>query len=262
MRIVLAATHHDPDLRLYDQTVRVLPRLRELYDGLAVMLTPQTDSRSETLLREAGVGLRIGTSEMPTGHMHLGLWRRAAVGVGLDQFPQASHYHFCDLDRVLHWAERYPDELRATLKLIRVYDFTVLGRTARAFNSHPRAQCDTEAIANQVFALVWGAAWDVTAASRGLSQRAAHLIVETCDDDTVGSDCSWPLLARRAGDLSLGYAATEGLEFETMDRFPDEVAALGGEQAWLDRFDADPGQWLYRMDLARAEAASALAYAG
>ena len=83
--------------------------------------------------------------------------------------------------------------------------------------------------------------------------------MQGCTDDSVGSDCSWPLICRRAG-LRLGYRETEGMEFETMDRFGDEIAALGGARAWLERFDADPRQWLLRLELAHAEVASALAY--
>jgi hypothetical protein len=135
----------------------------------------------------------------------------------------------------------------------------VFGRTLRAFASHPRAQRDTEALANHTFALVSGLRWDMMSACRGLSRSAAELIVATCDDDTVGSDCSWPLLCRRAG-LSMAYLETEGMEFETLDRYEDEIAALGGAQAWLERFDADPRQWLGRIALAQAEAASALRY--
>jgi hypothetical protein len=55
------------------------------------------------------------------------------------------------------------------------YDFTVLGRTPRAFDSHPRIQRDTESIVNHVFGLVSGQTWDVTAAARGLSRRAAEV---------------------------------------------------------------------------------------
>jgi hypothetical protein len=96
------------------------------------------------------------------------------------------------------------------------------------------------------------------AAGRGLSRAAAALIVAESRDDSVGSDCSWPLLCRAAG-LRLGYQETEGMEFETLDRFADEVAAIGGPQGWLDAFDADPRQWLARLDLARAEIVAAIA---
>ncbi len=259
MRTVLASTHHDPDGRQLEQLARILPALAGLFDGVAVFLTAQTVQTTEGLLARYGATARRGDPALPVGHMHLGLWRRAALGAAVEAWPEGEQYLFCDLDRALHWAEFYPQEMREALGNAAAYDCTVFGRTARAFASHPRAQRDTEAIANHGFALASGLPWDVMTACRGLSHRAAALIVERCDDDTVGSDCSWPLICRAAG-LSLSYLETEGMEFETMDRYGDEVAALGGAQAWLERFDADPRQWLIRLELARAETASAIRY--
>ena len=259
MRTILASTHHDPDGRLLDQAARVLPVLAALFDGIAVFVTAQTVPETEATLARGGARCIWADPGMPVGHAHLGLWRRAALGAALSAWPDGELYLFCDLDRALHWAEFHPDELRERLAFARAYDCTIFGRTPRAFASHPRAQRDTEAIANHAFALASGLPWDVMTACRGLSRRAAELIVARCDDDTVGSDCSWTLLCRRAG-LRLAYCETEGMEFETLDRYGDEVAALGGAQAWLDRFDADPRQWLGRLDLARAEAASAIRY--
>lgn len=260
MKIVLAATHHDPDGRLVAQTERVLPALTSMFDGVAVFLTSQTVPAGETALRAQGALTRWAPPELPVGHLHLGLWRRSALGAAVEQLPESGHYLFCDLDRALHWAEFFPAELREAIAFAAAHDCTVFGRTPRAFDTHPRAQRDTEAIANHGFALASGLPWDTMAAARGLSRAAARLIVDTCRDDTVGSDCSWPLICRRAG-LRLGYLETEGMEFETLDRFADEIAALGGARAWLDRFDADPRQWLNRLELARAEVASAIAYA-
>lgn len=259
MQTILACTHHDPDGRLLAQTARVLPALAERFDGLEVFMTAQTVAETEGVLAAGGARSGRGDPAMPVGHGHLGLWRRSALGAAVGAWPAGELYLFCDLDRALHWAERYPDELRAALARARDFDCTVFGRTARAFASHPRAQRETEALANHVFALASGLPWDVMTACRGLSRRAADLIVAGCDDDTVGSDCSWPLLCRGAG-LSLGYSETEGMEFETLDRYGDELEALGGAEAWLARFDADPRQWLGRLALAQAEAASAIAY--
>lgn len=257
--MILASTHHDPDGRLLAQLTRTLPRLAAFFDGVSVFLTAQTVQATAAALARGGAQGHWGDPAMPVGHGHLGLWRRAALGAGLASYPEGGTVLFCDLDRAMHWVECYPDELGAALAFARDYDCTVFGRTARAFASHPRAQRDTEAIANHTFALVSGLAWDVMTACRGLSRGAAELIVARCDDDTVGSDCSWPLLCRRSG-LRLGYLETEGMEFETLDRYGDEIAGLGGAQAWLERFDADPRQWLGRIELARAEAASAVRY--
>jgi hypothetical protein len=259
MGTFLASTHHDPDGRLVAQVRRALPALTGLFDGVAVLLTAQTRRETEDAVAEAGARWLWADQTMPVGHGHLGLWRRSALGAALAAWPAGDLYLFCDLDRALHWVERYPDELGEALQFARGHGCTVFGRTARAYASHPRAQRDTEALANHTFGLVSGLPWDVMTACRGLSRQAAELIVSRCDDDTVGSDCSWPLICRRAG-LSLGYRETEGMEFETLDRFEDEVAELGGAQAWLDRFDADPRQWLGRIELARAEAASAVRY--
>lgn len=259
MGAFLASTHHDPDGRLLAQISRVLPALAELFEGIAVFMTAQTVVETEDALAQSWVRGVRGDSGMPVGHGHLGLWRRSALGAALEARPGAKLYLFCDLDRALHWAEYHPDELRAAIAFASAYDCTVFGRTVRAFASHPRAQRDTEALANHTFALVSGLPWDVMTACRGLSLRAAELIVARCDDDTVGSDCSWPLLCRRSG-LSLGYLETEGMEFETLDRYSDEIADPEGAQAWLERFDADPQQWLGRIELARAEAASAIKY--
>lgn len=257
--IALAATHHDPDGKMLDQLKRVLPALQSRLSATAVFLTPQSVRPVADLLGEAGVAVHVGAPDLPVGHMHLGIWRRSALGLAVESFPQADGFLFCDLDRAMHWAEHYPGELDLALGQIDDYDCLVLGRTARAFASHPAAQRETEALANRIFALVSGLDWDVMAAARGLSRRAAELIWAESHDDSVGSDCSWPLLCL-SSRMRVGYLATEGMEFETLDRYESELESLGGARAWIDRFDADPRQWLSRLDLARAEAAAAIAY--
>lgn len=260
MTVALAATHHDPDGRLYDQAARILPQLCALYCHIAIVVTPTTQNSSRMLLHNAGVQVSHGNADAPSGHLHLGLWRRFAVELGVRGAREASHIHFCDFDRVLHWAEYYRDELRQTLDYLTRYDFTVLGRTPRAFASHPRTQRDTEGIVNHVFSLASGLPWDVTAASRGLSRRAAQAIVADCADNTIGSDCSWPLFVRRLDTLTMGYLQTEGLEFETPDRYGDVIEAAGGLAAWIAQTDNDPQQWAFRLEMARTEVETIAAY--
>ncbi|MBO9343909.1 MAG: hypothetical protein J7454_18315, partial [Roseiflexus sp.] len=129
-----------------------------------------------------------------------------------------------------------------------------------AFDSHPRAQCATEAIVNHVFAQVSGQEWDVTAAARGVSCRAAIAILDGCPDETIGTDVSWTLFLQRTGRYAIGAIETEGLEYETADRFPDAVAAAGGIDAWKARIDADPREWALRLEIARLEVEATIAY--
>ena len=164
------------------------------------------------------------------------------------------HVLFCEFDRLLTWVERHPQELAMVTQAITARDCTVLGRTQAAFASHPRVQRETEAMVNDVFALVSGLRWDITAAARGLSRRAAAAIVAGCPDVVgYGTDAAWPLLLRATGGFDLGYVACDRLEFESTDRFAEEVAAAGGAKAWKALLDEDPRQWAHRVEGARQQ---------
>ncbi|MGH9285500.1 MAG: hypothetical protein ACRD0M_07475, partial [Acidimicrobiales bacterium] len=167
----------------------------------------------------------------------------------------ATRVVFIDLDRLLHWQEAWPAELAGVLNDHRGADLTVLGRTARAFATHPGIQRDTEAVVNTVFARLTGRQWDVLTGARGFSRRGAEAIVTGCPRErTVGTDAAWPLfLLRRRPDLRVDYREVEGLEFETADRYADQVGAAGSVAAWTDGLDDDPQAWADRLDLARHE---------
>jgi hypothetical protein len=105
-----------------------------------------------------------------------------------------------------------------------------------------------------VFARIAGRAWDVTAAARALSRAAAQAIVAGYADDGIGSDAGWPLFAERQG-YTLGYIETDGLEFETPDRYGDQIAAAGGLAAWMEQIDGRLDEWMLRLEIAREEIA-------
>lgn len=254
-RVVLAATHHDPDDAMLAQALRVLPRLHELYATIVVLATPDTGTRTIETLRERDVQVEHESGRDRMSLATLGLVRHQTLRLAVD--ADAAFVHFCDWDRVLHWAASYPDELRDVVDAIPRHDLLILGRTPRAFATHPRVQRDTEGIINHAFALVFGQPLDVTAASRGLSRRALDsLLALESPEPTVGNDCAWPLYLTRLVDLVIGYAATEGLEWETPDRYAEEIAAAGGLDAWIANYDADPQRWEFRLQLALHEVAA------
>jgi len=255
---LLATTQHDPDGRLTGQLTRVLPVLTRIFSGIAVQATYASQTPALDLLRSAGALVRQETSSQFNGLQYLGATRRAAIELALGL--NAEFILFCDFDRALHWAEHHAGELVQVAANISARDFTVLGRTDRAFASHPRIQRDTEAIINHVYAANSGTTWDVTAAARGLSRRAARALLEGCSDQSIGTDVSWPLFLRCAGGFTLGYLATEGLEFETADRYADQVAAAGGLAQWIAQLDTSPQQWAFRLELARIEVEAAIPY--
>ncbi len=255
--VALALIHYDPAGALFDQTVRMLPHLQQVFADIALFANAATAPHSIDYLRQHGVRVVAETNQV--GLNHLGWFRRSAVQLALKGPCPVILY--CDFDRVLHWMEFHPQELIDVVQHLSEYDFMVLGRTPRAFATHPRIQRDTEAIINHVFERVSGRAWDTGAGARGLSRRAAETIVTGCLDDGISNDVTWPLCLWQHGGFTLGHIETEGLEFETPDRFPAEVAQAGGVAQWSEQLDDDPQHWATRLELARIEVAAMLSFA-
>jgi hypothetical protein len=243
---------------MYPQIQRALPVLKRVFGGLAIRASHRAYQPALDLWAEAGATIAQGAPDQAVERFKLGQARRDAVALALTL--DCTHLLYCDGDRILHWAEQYPEELAYVTRRVTEFDFMVLGRTQRAFDSHPRIQRDTESIVNHVFALVSGWAWDVTAAARGLARRAAEAILAGCPDEEVSTDVTWTLFLRQQGDLSLGYIETEGLEFETADRYADQVAQAGGMAQWMAQLDSSPRNWAHRLDMARVEVEGTLAY--
>lgn len=236
--VALAVLYHDPPGTLYDQIERVLPVLNDTFAGIAVQASHGANARSLALFAAANALVEQRSSVEESAGPKYGKFRRQALALAL-KFD-APFLMYCDGDRVLHWADRYPNELPRLVACLPENDFTIIGRTPRAFETHPGYQRDTEGIINRVYAAISGFPWDVTAAARGLSRQAAAAILAGCPDDDITNDVSWPLFLQSATDLTLGYTAVEGLEFETGDRFAEEIAAAGSYDKWLKQIDADP----------------------
>lgn len=256
----LATTIHDPENRLYEQMCREWPKIATLFSFIAVNASPNTSEAVLAFLRSQGAHIQQQQLSDEESALCLGEARRDVVLASLAAtIPDAMSTHtlHCDFDRVLHWSEQYRDELRQMVARVPDHDFTVFGRTPRAFASHPRIQRDTERIINHVFSLASGKEWDITAAARGISRRAAKAIRDGCHERSFGVDAAWPLfiqqLMKEQSELTMAYVEAEGLEFETVDRYMAEADALGGVEAWVDQLDADPKQWSYRTRLAWIE---------
>ncbi|MCB0111016.1 MAG: hypothetical protein KDE53_34080 [Caldilineaceae bacterium] len=257
--VALATTYHDPLGVLYPQLQRHLPFLQDIFGGIAANVSPDLHQPTLELLRSSGVDLVQQARNIERdGVPALGQVRRAVIAQALSL--ETPFVMYCDGDRVLHWAERYPEELATVIKELPAADFTVLGRTPRAFASHPRIQSETEAIINQLYATISGRNWDITAAARGLSRAVAQAIVDDCADNSIGVDAAWPLFVQARGGFTMRAVATEGLEFETATQYPDAVATAGSEEAWKAGLDADPNHWVFRLNVARVEVQSMVPY--
>ncbi len=255
--VTLAVTVHQTDERLAGLAQAQLPELLTRYAALTALCSQGTHPTIVDLLRRQGALVETDDSE-PSGIHRIGDVRRKTIELGLR--PGTTHLQMCDFDRAIHWVAHYPQELEAVIADLCDYDLLVLGRTARAWTTHPPTQTETEPLFNRVFALVSGLAWDVGAGSRGLSRRATETLLEISQELTVGIDAEWPLLLLGRDEFLVGHRQCEGLEFETADRFGPEIEAAGSYQAWELGTSSDPRQWIFRLRVALMIAEAAVRY--
>lgn len=262
--VTLALTVHEPGDRLLPLLEGQLPALSARYAVLVALCSCQTHPNVLALLRAQGALVRVDEAE-PPGILGIGAVRRDTLRAGLE--AGTTHVHLCDLDRALHWSARHAAEMEQVAGGVPRYDFLMLGRTHRAWATHPAYQTETEALFNRVFFLTTRLPWDLGAGSRGVSRPAGERLLALSTDPTVGVDGEWPMLLLQAEDapgpaLRLGYRACEGLEFETADRFGPEIEAAGGYAAWLARMEADPRRWAFRLQVAHLIAEAVARHSG
>ena len=254
-RVTLVATVHQPNDALGELTRATLPQLQALYDALVFLCSQTTYGEILALLRDSGATVHH-ERQQPMNLSGIGRVRRHALRLSLA--TGCDHLHLCDFDRVLHWAAHYPDELRQVVGEIANYDLLILGRTERAIATHPPYQVETERLANLVFSKVYGQERDITSGSRGLSRRAAELLLTHSREEGAGVDAEWPLIVSRFPELRSGYILCEGLEFETADRHQRDIVQAGGLEHWLEAQSARPELWVRRLRVACKIAEAAL----
>jgi hypothetical protein len=259
MLVALATAYHDANDRMFDQIARLLPVISSIFPHIAVQASSMAPQRSLQLLQQAGAAIEQASAAEPTGAAQLGNVRRLALNLALRS--HASVVMYFDFDSLLHWIETYPDELRSVVTNLGAFDMTIIGRTPRAFDTHPESQRVTEAWVNRAFARLTGHAWDVMRSGRGISRRAAETIVAECDDARISTDVSWPLHLLKHGTFTIEGIQVEGTEFETADRYRPEIDHAGDRFAWMEKLDADPRRWAHRCNLARMHMEAMIPYA-
>jgi hypothetical protein len=250
------ATLHDPrgvSLTLIDLGPDSVTTALESYPLVVVATTAATDTRVTTRLQQ------LGAHVVPGGQAGEG--RRAALTAAGANQPACFS---CDFDRWLHWARFWPDELAALpARLARLGGkriapwYVCLGRTARAFATHPAAQRLPETATNRALSATAGRPLDAVAGAAWLTPEAVKLILAGSREPTAATDLEWPALILRHDPGRLRGLRCEGLEWETPDFHAAEIAAAGGLQAWTRATFDTPAMWAARLRLA-AESGAAL----
>jgi hypothetical protein len=248
MRSITLATAWHPRGELA-RFIKLLQLLNETYTGIAVSLPPEVDREIEYELGRIPEVIPVVTEDWSWG-------RFSAMEKSLAF--EAAQVQYADFDRLLRWVETRPGEWLATLARADRSDCLIIGRTQSAYDSHPQALVQTEAISNRLVShlLGFGFEVDVSAGSKIFSGEAARYLIENCRPPApvgaghaLGTDAEWPVTLKRAG-FKLDYAEVDGLDWESADQSLDRAANVEDQRKAAEEYDADPRNWARRVAVA------------
>jgi hypothetical protein len=126
----------------------------------------------------------------------------------------------------------------------------VLGRTARAFATHPPVQRLPETATNRTLSLVAGKSLDAVSGAVWLSPEGREIVLASSIEDSAATDLEWAGLILRQDAARLHGLRFEGLEWETPDFHTAAISAAGGLEQWIRETFDTPQMWTSRLQLA------------
>jgi hypothetical protein len=239
--VALATVLHDPSDRLLGKISEVLPEMAPHFAGIGVLASVEASAPGMAAVRAAGA--IVEQELLPAGIPTIGRRRRGSLAVALR--TGATHVLSSDIDHVMRWWERHPEDFRAALAEADdpAVGVTIIGRGVAELARTPAPLRETEGLVNRFYEARTGRPWDLLLATRVLRADVAAAIVERCDEDTIATDVAWPLFAEGEG-ATLRYRAAP-IDYETADWYATGVSER-------DAIERDPKAWALRCDLGRA----------
>jgi SAM-dependent methyltransferase len=226
----------------FNRFLELLPQFQSAFSGITITLPPETEEDVLISLKDLP---QVSADLTPDWS-----WGRFKALEGALQYP-CSHIQYADFDRLLRWVETKPEEWQKILTMICEEDCLIVGRSDKAYQTHPQALIQTEAISNQVISQIMGMTVDVSAGSKGFSRQAAEYIVANCvPGHALATDAEWPIILNRSG-YKVSYVTVDGLDWESADRYREKAANLQGQRAAAENYDADPQNWARRIEVAQ-----------
>ncbi|TFG15861.1 MAG: hypothetical protein EU535_00460 [Promethearchaeota archaeon] len=242
--IILSSTIHDPDLKFKNLINPVLSLIKEFFETRIVCCTPVTNDALISFLLEEGF-IVIKGEKLRQFDIY-----KLAIEHSLKQIkdPNLEKIFYIDFDRLIHWLSNYPNELAYLLEKNNDVDYLHIGRTTRAFETHPSTQKDTEGIINEIGSRILGFSEkkDIISVCFLISKALGECIIEMKNETATGFYSSWPIIFWNLAE-SKRYVEVEGLEWETPDQFKEEIDEQG-YQKWLKNFQSAE-EWKKRVTL-------------
>ena len=241
--LILSATLHEPQFRLKKMLLEVLPIIKTLFSASVVCCTPSTGSDVVEFLKNEGFSVPIG----PVAPQYECYRLAHKIALTMIVNPALQKIFYIDFDRLIHWASKFPEELKDVLQNIDV-DYLHIGRTDRAFESHPITQKNTEIIVNELGSKILGFedVRDIISVCYTYTKELGEKLLSIENATNTGFYGTWPLYLYKWA-TSKQYLEVEGHEWETPDRFAEEISKDGYEN-WLNKFKT-PVEWERRINL-------------
>ncbi|TFE02364.1 hypothetical protein [Jeotgalibacillus salarius] len=223
-KVDLIAVVHDPRGNLLFRLKKSEETMMGLYNK--VWITVSNES-SEQLLQYLCHESPFHVKVIPKGGAAHA--RRAVVAFGLDS--SCSHYHYCDLDRLLTWISYHPEELSLLVRDIPQYDYLVIGRTDQAMYTHPESWVETEKITNKICSLTLGWEIDITAGSCAFSNEIGEVINQY--SEAKMTDAEWLMIAKKRACVEVSTIQVNGLEYHESINAP--TTSVEEAEQWFSR---------------------------
>jgi hypothetical protein len=242
--IILASTLHDPESKFMKLMDPFLPVIEPLFKERVICCTPSTQKKVLNSLKAKGFRVVVGNSMDQVGNYKLAI--QTSLKDVTDSKTQKIFY--IDFDRLIHWIETYPEELSDVINNNIDVDYLHIGRTSRAFETHPPTQKETEGIINEIASkiLSFKKKKDIISVCFLISKDLGAQIIKMKNSTVTGFYSSWPLIFWNLAE-SKRYIEVEGLEWETPDQFRDEINKIGFDK-WLEKFQSAE-EWRKRVKL-------------
>lgn len=242
--IGLVGPLHDPEARLARAIRTYGKNLKSIYMGAIVVKTTK-NTHSDTLKALASANISFSKRATKGNYVAMGKTYKEAITLGLKL--KTRHIHVCDFDRILHWVKVFPNELKDIVELLPSNTgITFVGRSKRAFETHPKTQKQTEEIVNILASEVAGIDVDIMSGSFAMDSQSAKIILKKSKRNDYSFFAEFLSIAKKAG-IQINTLITEGLEWETPDQYADKIRKEGYSD-WLDEFMSLP-EWKRRIEL-------------
>jgi len=243
MSFVGISTLHDPETRLYTLIENNIATIKSLFEDLVVCVTEKSGEEILTLFRTHNIHTLTDSSfKIITPY-------RKAIKKGLELTKANQKLFYIDFDRLVHWIITYPNEL-GEIFVENMIDFTLVGRTSRAFKTHPVVMRETEIIINKLVSnlLSIDPVSDIISTCWIFTKELASSLLSLKLNSSTGFYSVWPLYLWKMAPTKT-YIEVEGLEYETPDRFSEEIQQ-GGYESWLNGMNT-PNEWRRRVNIVR-----------